>query len=501
MPAKFTRASTEVKNTKQALTIKSITTKQALTSKSITTKELSAGKLTTTIPSTQTILSTPTNPLTSTTPSTSTTPVTDSLLKAAEVHREKGHLLKAKEVLESAIILMGNKHQLLHVAEGYLGEILLSMAMSHESYRIQTKALITRIVQFGETSAIARTAMHNLGVVYLAMGKTDKALSMFQRAYRSWQNSVEKCPVELMESMCTMGEWHRYCGQSEMAVSFYRTALNVAFNNYTRCSTVNGLCVEQTHGEYLHLAITRCYNNLAYVYSETGDDDNATKCYLLAADVIMSCGDYDRRNVCTVYSSLSLSLMAIGEIKEAVRYGERALEISRKFHEGTGCEYGRIGNNLATVYMKNGMFEKAIETEMLAVAAFEQSCGEGHAMIGVCMNNMGVAYRALGELHKAADVTERAERMIGIVAGYESKNYIVVLNNLGGLYMELKRHSIAVQLIERAFSNAEKTLGLWNSDTLSIANALHSAYTELGRTSDLERLEKLYTESSVNNKV
>jgi tetratricopeptide (TPR) repeat protein len=420
-----------------------------------------------------------------------------TLLKAAEVFREKGHWMKAMETLQNVVILMGERHAMLHVAESHLGEVMHNLFMNDQAVRMLIKALIKRIHQYGENSDLARSTMATLGTVYLAMQKYDKAHDMFQRAYRSWQASLNKCPVELMHCMCYTGDWHRAQRQYEMAVSFYRTALNVAFHNYTQCEIIDGQCATATHTVALHLAIVRAYNSLSFVYTDMNNHPDAIQSYFLAADVVNRCTGIRKDHVCTLYSSLSLSLMMIGELDKARRYGEWAFNISATFHCKTGCEYGRICNNLATVYMKRAQFEDAIAMETNAIEAYESSCGDRHPMIGVCYNNIGVAYRALGRHKASVEVTELAEKQLGQTAGYESRSYIVVLYNLGGCYLELRKNNVGMQLLERALDNAEKVLGKWNEDTVAIATSLHVAYEKNNRKQDADLLQKKYDEINV----
>src|SRR4051794_41065161 len=83
---------------------------------------------------------------------------------------------------------------------------------------------------------------------------------------------------------------------------------------------------------------------------------------------------------------------------------------------------------------REGCYEQALSAAHRACQLAEQNYGPTHPQYGLCVNNLGSLYLALGNFAAAEPLVQRALRICRISPGSDHPEYALLLNNLGSLY-------------------------------------------------------------------
>ena len=174
----------------------------------------------------------------------------------------------------------------------------------------------------------------------------------------------------------------------------------------------------------------------------------------------------------TAYSNLGNDYQGLGDLKKALYYHERHLEIARKV--GDVSSEGTAYSNLGNIYHKFGDFKKAIY--------YHEHCLEIARKVGDVSTegsvycHLGNDYHALGDFKKALHyqaLSIKIARKVGDVSSEGS-----AFNNLGNDYLKLGNVKKAILYHERSLEIARK-VGNVSSEGLANCN-LGMDYNKLG---------------------
>lgn len=156
------------------------------------------------------------------------------------------------------------------------------------------------------------------------------------------------------------------------------------------------------------------YLNVANVYRAVGEPDKAIELYLKVEQTYLKEGlDADYR-LGSLYNNISVAYIELGNLEEAFRYGEKALEMLKQI-PGSADEQATAYSNLAGALMQSEEpdFEKVDQYLGLAVEIMENECQDSPHYCSILAMRAYVAYHrndkklALGLYEKAMKETER----------------------------------------------------------------------------------------------
>ena len=110
------------------------------------------------------------------------------------------------------------------------------------------------------------------------------------------------------------------------------------------------------------------YSNLASIYQDLGDIEQAKKYQQRALDIKVDKLGPEHVNVGTIYNNLALIYQDLGDFEQAKEYQQRALDIEL---DKLGPEHVNVAtsySNLASIYQDLGDFEQAKEYQQRALA-------------------------------------------------------------------------------------------------------------------------------------
>ncbi len=213
------------------------------------------------------------------------------------------------------------------------------------------------------------TALYHLGVVLTDIGRVDEALESLAHAAELF--APELLPVEHAKALNALGAARRLAGDLEAAAG--------AFERAAKLFAAAGL--EQEHGAALF--------NLGLVRRER-DARGARDCF---RDAIRLLGG---ASAAAARRELGATLLELGELEEATRTLEEALELAER---GDAAGYGGAANALGLAHLAADRPARAVEAFRQAAGAHPRSVRP--AEFAMAKANLALAYERRGDLPRA----------------------------------------------------------------------------------------------------
>ena len=121
--------------------------------------------------------------------------------------------------------------------------------------------------------------------------------------------------------------------------------------------------------------------------------------------------------------------------------------------------YGAAFNNLGSVYIKQGNYEKALEYYGNALELLERVLGSDHPDTATTYNNMAGVYQAQGDYEKALEYYDKALDVIGRVLGSDHPYTAATYNNMAEVYCAQGEYEKSLDLYKKALIVYKAKLG------------------------------------------
>lgn len=322
------------------------------------------------------------------------------------------------------------------------------------------------------------------------LGKYDEAMGLFERALSLSSESLLKAEI-----YNEIGVLHQIRGQFQQAIGSIRTSIQlceaddmghgrlatryhnlasiyVELNDYENASSFNDLSANlfQEFGDSLGLA--NVYNIKASICKDFGDLDKAKDNLLKALDIRKSiCGELSLP-VATIYANLANVLEDMGMFDEAKYYALKSLEINKQIygenHPKTADDYFILGSiEVETASAQNSLanYEKAMQI----LTSFY---GDVHPSIALGYNRLGYYYNHVKkDLSKAIHYVSMSVDMMVRIYGRVHANVAQSIHNLGALYAEMADYDKAWELYNEALQIKET---LYGSDHVMVGDSYNN---------------------------
>ena len=210
--------------------------------------------------------------------------------------------------------------------------------------------------------------------------------------------------------------------------------------------------------------------------------------YKPAIRILEEAGDLIKNNMVQIGSNAQVDYwLQIGSVYRedgqyivARDFHSKALELARKIHQERHAQVARCLNNLGLAWHALGEHRQAIAYYEQALAIDRAVFGEQHPNVAIRLNNLGLAWKALGEHKKAIAYYEQALAIWKEVFGEQHPQVATGLNNLGSAWHDLGEHQKAIAYYEQALAIDRAVFGEQHPDVAIDLNNLGSVYFNLG---------------------
>ncbi len=202
---------------------------------------------------------------------------------------------------------------------------------------------------------------------------------------------------------------------------------------------------EHLRDEWLQMA---CSNSLALAYADLGQVRRAITYYERGLEIARK--REDKRGEGAFLGNLGNAYYSLGQVERAIEFFQQALDIDREigYRRGEGADLTGLGN----AYYSLGQVERAIEFFQQALT-IDREIGYRRGE-GADLGNLGIAYYSLGQVERAIEFYQQAltiAREIGDRRGEGNR-----LTGLGIAYADLGQVERAIEYYQQALTIARE---------------------------------------------
>jgi serine/threonine protein kinase len=318
--------------------------------------------------------------------------------------------------------------------------------------------------------------MHNaVGLAYLGLGETSKALSHLQRALEEMKAAAGADDPSTLVIMSNLGKAYHAAGDLESALPLLEEAL-------TRLKTKMGEDARYT---------LNCMQNLANAYVDAGKLERALQLHEAVLRLRKEKQGAKSPDTLLCMLNLAKAYKIAGNLKLALALFEEALPLMK---DRVGADHPftlSCMNNLAGAYRAAGQFDRALAMYEATYKRQKAKLGEEHpdtlaSMIGLAdtltsMNNLAGICCDAGKLDLAVPLYEKALKVAQANLGTDHPDTLTAMNDLGAAYWSAKKLDRSVPLLEETLRLRQKKLGPDHLDTLLTLANLAVVYRDVGR--------------------
>lgn len=298
------------------------------------------------------------------------------------------------------------------------------------------------------------TALCQFGLLYHTVGNYPEALAILQKALQLQKTYLDDFSPDIADTYATLGLIEYDLGQLPSAKKHTKKALKIyselysetheaiasVYNNlgliYTsipgcegaaECAYLRALTIrEALYPDGIHLKLAESYNNLAQLYEETGELDNARTYFDKALKIYEKLNADVEDRACVLDNSANLAVQEEDFLK-ARQDAELALKIrERIMPDSYSCSYSY--NTIGLIDYYEGKYDKAITNFKKSISLKGRYLRKHvNGSLGTVHFNYALALEALRDFPAATEEYEIAEqiyRKIGWVEDAEhAKRY------------------------------------------------------------------------------
>ena len=242
-----------------------------------------------------------------------------------------------------------------------------------------------------------------------ALTRKGRVLNMTGKVYNSlgeYNQAKEFHEKALMIRKKIFCEDHADVGESYNDLALVCSSLgkyNQAKELHVKALTIRKKIFGEDHAD-----VATSYNDLAIVFNSLGENSQAKKLHEKALIINKKIFGEDHANVATSYNNLALVYSHLGEYKQAKELHEKALMIYKKIFGEDHADVATSYNYLALVYNHLGENSQAKELHEKALKIYKKIFGEDHANVATSYSNLALMYKRLGEFNQAKELYEKA---------------------------------------------------------------------------------------------
>lgn len=208
-----------------------------------------------------------------------------------------------------------------------------------------------------------------------------------------------------------------------------------------------------------HLAVAKCLNTIASVYSTRCRYARAESHLLRSLQIREKARGKEHPDVISSLIGLATLCFRRGQYPDAESYYARALNIGEKSLGSDDSTVARILNGMAELYCNLGRHEEAEQHFQRALSIRDKALGVNSPDTAWSLHGMAVNYVKMRQYDKAEPLYKQALEIWEAALGSEHPCVARGLNELAELYCERGRHQDAEPLFRTALEKREKVLG------------------------------------------
>jgi CHAT domain-containing protein/tetratricopeptide (TPR) repeat protein len=304
--------------------------------------------------------------------------------------------------------------------------------------------------------------LNNIGYIYSALGKKQKALDFYNQSLPLSQANGNKALQSI--TLNNIGYIYSALGEKQKALNFYKQSLPL----------------KRVTGDKKGEAVT--LNNIGAVYDDLGEKQKALDFYNQSLPLSRVTGDKTQESI--TLNNIGLVYDNLGEKQKALDFYNQSLPLSRV--TGDKSLEAVTLNNIGRIYSVLGQKQKALDFYNQSLP-LSQATGD-KALQAITLNNIGRVYDAFGEKQKALNFYSQCLPLRQATG--DKKGEAVTLNNIGAVYDDLGEKQKALNFYKQSLPLSRVT-GDKTQESVTLSN-IGVLYSVLGQK---QKAREFYNQS------
>ncbi|MFD7706178.1 FxSxx-COOH system tetratricopeptide repeat protein [Streptomyces sp. NPDC059786] len=361
-----------------------------------------------------------------------------------------------------------------------LANVLRSQGQHQAARDLDEKTLTSQRELLGDNHPTILITSGSLAADLRALGHFKDSLELDQRIYRGFREIFGEDHPRTLSAANNLGIDYRLAGDSEAARQLdddtvrRRTALLGPLHPYT-------LITKGHHARDLR---------------ELGDFKGSAEILREVRRSFEQVLNPDVPEVLRADKSLAVSLRKAGHTAEALRITEEAWETYARYRDRYGStipEALACGLNLAADYFAtdpDGGATRAVQLVEQMLEGYQNSFGAEHPFTMLCLNNLSIYQRAVGEPEKAAEQAELARSTLASRLGDDHPSVLCAGLNLANAQADLGLNDLAERWEQLALDGLGQRFGSEHPDVLIAMGNLSISLRGLARHEEAMRFHE-----------
>jgi tetratricopeptide (TPR) repeat protein len=239
-----------------------------------------------------------------------------------------------------------------------------------------------------------------------------------------------------------------------------------------------------------HMNTMKYCNNIAEVYSQTGNAKEALQWHEQALAVCDRAMPEESAETATLYNNLGTDYQAFAEYEKAFYWIKNAMEIRERVLGKNHIDTAQSYNNIGLLYRMSADLDTALEYHKKALTIRENELGKAHPTTCMSYTNIAGIYHLTGHSDIALVHYEYVLETLKKVYGDEHPDIATAYNNMAACRSKESVLDKALELYRIAMNMRKKLLGENHPDTLSSCNNLAIIMRKMGNTDSALDLQK-----------
>jgi len=395
------------------------------------------------------------------------------------VYMGLGLYREARSLLERAV---STRHRLLDSdpvtnseSLNHLGDVLTlqaEFATAERTFRQSIANLRAHPVSRAQQAALARS-LHGLGMALSNQGKLPEAEQQLRAALAMQRALFGEVNGEVARTIEDLGQVVDQRGDLKAAIPLMQQALDIQ---------------RKLHGTEPHPDLAEAINNLAFVYEEKSDHDDAEKLFREALAMNRRLLGDKHKEIATGLSNLAYVLQEKGDLPRAEATFRQALAMQRDLFGNVHPDVALTLNNLAYVYAELHDVKNELDTQREALAIYKQLFPGDHPDVARVSNQLGYFLTEAGQYAEAERLIRDSLGMRRRLLGNSHPDVASSLTSLAILQVATRKYADALDSAREAVNIYTAALSATHWRTAIPASAEGAALAGLGRYAEAEKV-------------
>jgi len=370
----------------------------------------------------------------------------------------------AVRVLRRAVAVQSTVYQA-HEADPIRSRNLLARAYFaqnnlEEAEKLLTRSYAARSANGSVLNAELITTMNYLGDVCLRLGKTNEAVSYYEKCLKAREELLDENHHLTGETANQLAIVKSSIGDFEAADVLFRQALMIMTDRFGS----------------KHPNVAKVNNDLAESLFTQGKHDQARRILEKTLRIQQAALRPNAPSLIRTRSNLAAIQVAIGRYHEAELLYRSDLSAKREDDKTHPLNLATTLNNLAEVIRSQGRFDESRELFFEALDLREQHLSDDHPMLAQSLSNLGNVHLLKCDTRRAEPLFQRALQIRNTSLAANHPHVVTTLVCLSQIRVLEGKNSDARDLLERALEMSEQSQGTKHPVYASILTRLGRVY-------------------------